>query len=122
MSISQRVAVIVVALFSLAFTRAPRLVHAMNPLMNRLLSTRLPGGPNAVLRVRGRIGGRLRSVPLSVLDLGDRILIQASDPRVEWAENLRAHGEVELSRSGRTDRLSAKELDPEAGGLLLFET
>ena len=121
MSISQRVGVFVVALFALAFTRAPRLVQAMNPLMNWLLSTRLPGGPNAVLHVRGRRSGRMRSVPVSVLELMDRLLIQASDPQVDWVRNLRAAGAAELTRAGRRDRLTATELDPDTAGRLLYD-
>jgi hypothetical protein len=50
MSISQRLGAVVVALVAVAFKRAPGLIRFFSPVMRRLLVTRLPVGPNALLR------------------------------------------------------------------------
>jgi hypothetical protein len=54
-SIRQRLGAVVVALFAIAFTRAPTVIRLFNPVMRRLLAARLPAGPNVLLT------GRIRS-------------------------------------------------------------
>jgi hypothetical protein len=111
MSVSQRIGAVVVALFAIAFTRAPTLIHLSNPVMRRLLTTRLPAGPNALLRVRGRRTGLPRTFPVAFLDLGERGPLQAASANVDWAHDLRAAGEA-MIRAGRAEMFEAIELDP----------
>jgi hypothetical protein len=60
-----------VALFAIAFTRAPTLIRLFNPVMRRFLVTGLPAGPNVLLTLRGRKTGLPRSFPVAFLDLGE---------------------------------------------------
>jgi deazaflavin-dependent oxidoreductase (nitroreductase family) len=121
MSLGQRLGAVVVALFALAFTRAPAVVRLFNPLMRRLLSSPLPAGPNVLLKVRGRKSGRVRSFPVAFLAIGDRGLLQAAARDDAWVHNLRAAGEAVVIRRGRAATFQATELDPETGGLRLHE-
>lgn len=102
-SITQRLGAIVVALFAVAFTRTPRLIRAFGPLVSRVIPTRLPVGPNVLLTVRGHRSGLPRTVPVSLLDLGDRYLLQAASADGSWVRNLRAAGEAVITRRGRSE-------------------
>jgi deazaflavin-dependent oxidoreductase (nitroreductase family) len=119
MSISQRLGAVVVALFAIAFTRAPTLVRLFDPVMRRLLVTRLPSGPNVLLKVRGRRTGRPRTFPVAFLDLGERALLQGASTGVDWVHNLRAAGEAVIVTGGHAETFKATELKPEAAGRLL---
>jgi deazaflavin-dependent oxidoreductase (nitroreductase family) len=119
MSINQRLGAVVVALFAIAFTRAPTLVRLLNPVMRRLLVTRLPAGPNVLLKVRGRKSGLPRTFPVAFLDLGERALLQAASTGDDWVHNLRAAGEAVIVGGRRAERFKATELDPETAGRLL---
>ena len=119
MSISQRLGTAMVALFAITFTRAPRLVRFANPMMRRLLVTRLPAGPNVLLEVRGRTSGLLRALPVAYLDLGDRSYVQGASGGVDWVRNLRAAGECVIVRAGRAESFEAAEHDAETAGRLL---
>jgi deazaflavin-dependent oxidoreductase (nitroreductase family) len=121
MSVRQRLGALVVALFAIAFTRGPGLIRLFNPLMGPLLASRLPAGPNGLLTVRGRKTGVPRTFPVSVLELGDRYLLQAAADEVSWARNLRASGEALLTKGRRKETLSATELSPEAAGRVLHD-
>lgn len=121
MSITQRLGAVVVAVFAVAFTRAPALIRAFGPLVSRVVPTRLPAGPNVLLTVRGHKSGLPRTVPVSLLDLGDRCLLQAASADVGWVRNLRAASEAVIASRGRSERLAAVELNPETAGHLLRE-
>lgn len=118
-SISQRLGAAVVALFAIAFTRGPALIRLFNPVMRRLLVTRLPAGPNVLLKVRGRRSGLTRTFPVAFLDLGDRGYVQAASGNVDWVHNLREAGQAVIIRRGRARTFEATALDPETGGRLL---
>jgi deazaflavin-dependent oxidoreductase (nitroreductase family) len=119
MSVTQRLGAVVVALFAIAFTRAPTLIRLFNPIMRRFLATRLPAGPNVLLKVRGRRSGLPRTFPVAFLDLGGRGYLQAASREVDWVHNLRADGEAVIIRRGRAETFDTSELDPEAAGRLL---
>jgi deazaflavin-dependent oxidoreductase (nitroreductase family) len=121
LSITQRLGAVVVALFAVAFTRAPRLIRRFNPVLKRYLVTRLPAGPNVLLTVPRRRSALPRTFPVALLDLGDRCLLQAASGEADWVRNLRASGEALVTRHGRTERFRATELDPGAAGRLLCD-
>ncbi len=121
MSVSQRLGAVVIAFFSVAFTRAPTLIRLFNPVMRRLLVTRLPAGPNVLLEVRGRRSCRPQTFPVAFLDIGDRGYLQAASQDVVWVHNLRAAKEALIVRGGRREAFEATELDPQAGGAVLRE-
>jgi deazaflavin-dependent oxidoreductase (nitroreductase family) len=78
-----------------------------NPLIEKL-------GMATTLTVRGRNSGEPRRVPVNVLELdGDRYLV-APRGNTEWVRNLRAAGEGQLERGGKSERFRAVELPDEA--------
>ena len=91
-------------------TTAPAFVRAANPLTRRLLALGLPAGPNVVLTVRGRTSGsrgrrRWRS------SSSKACVVIGAYGDVQWVRNLRAAGEGEILVGGRTETVSARELD-----------
>lgn len=80
------------------------------------LLTRLGWGARYrhVLVVRGRKTGRLYSTPVDAIEYGGSRWLVAGYGRPAWAANVRAAGEVTLSRGGRTVRYRATEVDAEA--------
>jgi deazaflavin-dependent oxidoreductase (nitroreductase family) len=119
MSISQRLGAVVVALFAIVFTRAPGLIRLWNPVAERLLVTRLPAGPNVLLKVRGRRSGLPRTAPIAFLDLGERSYIQGASGDVDWVHNLRSANECVIVRGGHAETFDVTDLDSETGGRLL---
>lgn len=68
-----------------------------------------------VMTVRGRHSGRDRSVPLDVMTVGAHRYLVAAYGVVGWVHNVRAAGEVSLTRAGRTIPYRADEIrGPEA--------
>src|SRR3989442_5098721 len=51
---------------------APIIVPLLNPIVRRLMGVGVPLGPNALLSVRGRKTGQLRTTPIAVVDIGGR--------------------------------------------------
>lgn len=118
--------VIGVAYFAVVFTRAPWLVRVLNPVFSRVLGAGLPGGPNALIGVRGRKSGVIRSFPASVMELGDRRYLQAAfgDVRhvrtslcspgaqreilAKWSNSRAAHGAPQAAYSRRPSRTGAR--------------
>jgi deazaflavin-dependent oxidoreductase (nitroreductase family) len=87
------------------FTRA-----VMNPLVAGLTRLGLPLAGSAVLGVRGRTSGEVRTTPVNPLRLdGERYLVAARG-HTQWVRNLRAAGEAELTVGRRTETVHATEL------------
>lgn len=77
------------------YLRPPWFVsRVMNPLL--MLFGRKP-----TLAVRGRRTGKVRVVPVNVLDLDGRRYLVSARGETEWVRNLRAAGEGELRQRGR---------------------
>jgi len=95
-----------------ASARAPRFVSLFNPLGRRLAAAGLMG-PNALLTVRGRTSGVLRTTPVAFVEVDGRRWIIATFGDVNWARNLRAAGEATVTVKRRTERVRAIELSPE---------
>jgi len=100
---------------------AGRFLRLVNPLARRLISRGLPtGAPNVLLTTRGRRSGRLRSVPLGLLELDGRRFVQASYGETGWVANLRAGAEATLTYPGRRAiPVQAVELTPDEAGAIL---
>ena len=63
-----------------------------------------------ILTVRGRRSGELRSVPVDVLEVDGSRWLVASYGTVNWVHNVRAAGEVTLSRAGTETAWLAEEV------------
>ena len=92
-------------------TTAPAFVRASNPVSRRLLRLGTPMGPNVLLTVRGRTSGLPRSAAVAVVELDGRRWVIGAYGDVQWVRNLRAAGLAEIRVRGRTEPVTARELD-----------
>ena len=74
-----------------------------------------------LLTVRGRKSGLPRTVPLAIIQRNGNRYVGAAFEMVDWARNLRAAGEAILTRERRSVTVSARELPPSEGALVLRE-
>src|SRR5215831_14181865 len=91
--------------------QVPRLVPILNSIAHRLLRLGPLMGPNALLGVRGRKSGQLRTTPVALVEVGGRRWTVGTFGNVNWVRNLRAAGEGTLTVGRRTERVRAVELD-----------
>jgi deazaflavin-dependent oxidoreductase (nitroreductase family) len=91
--------------------RAPRWVTLFNPISRRLLGAGVPLGPNALLTVPGRRSGVPRTTPLAIIDHSGRRWVWAPWGDSDWVKNLRAAGGGTLAIRGRSEPVTASELD-----------
>jgi deazaflavin-dependent oxidoreductase (nitroreductase family) len=97
-----------------------RLLRLLNPLVRRLISAGMPtGAPNVLLTVRGRRSGKPRTVPVGMIELDDRLFIQASYGEGGWVENLRVAGEATVTEHDRPVQVRAVELPPDEAATIL---
>jgi deazaflavin-dependent oxidoreductase (nitroreductase family) len=97
-------------------TRVPGFVGFFNPLARRLLGAGVPMGPNALITVRGRKSGLDRTTPVALVEIEGRRWVIGTFGETNWVRNLRASGEATLTVGRRSEKVSAIELSPEAGG------
>ncbi len=74
--------------------QVPSFVSVFSPLALRLIRRGVPLGPNALLTVRGRKSGLMRTNPVAVLARGGRRWVIGTFGEVNWVRNLRAAGEA----------------------------
>jgi deazaflavin-dependent oxidoreductase (nitroreductase family) len=100
---------------------AGRFLRLFNPLARQMISAGIPtGAPNVLLAVRGRRSGKLRTVPVAMLELDGAWFVQACFGETGWAANLRAAGEATVTRpGGGRVPVQAIELSPEEAGPVL---
>ena len=89
----------------------PRVVPIFNPIARRLLRLGPLMGPNALLSVRGRKSGQVRTTPVALVEVGGRRWTVGTFGNVNWVRNLRAAGEATLTVGRRAERVRAVELD-----------
>jgi deazaflavin-dependent oxidoreductase (nitroreductase family) len=82
----------------------------MNPLVAGLTRLGLPLAGSAVLGVRGRTSGEVRTTPVNPLTLDGRRYLVAARGHTQWVRNLRVAGEAELRGGRRTETVRAAEL------------
>jgi hypothetical protein len=76
------------------------LLRAINPLMRRVLSSRLGTRvPLGLLRITGRRTGRRYEIPVGVWPMDEGLVIFSDAP---WLQNLRGGASAELVLRGRT--------------------
>ncbi len=93
--------------------------RAANRLVRLLLKLGLMPGPTYLLTVSGRRTGRPISTPVTLVEEGGSRWLVAPYGDVAWVRNARAAGQITLSRGGRSETLSIRELAaPEAAPVL----
>jgi deazaflavin-dependent oxidoreductase (nitroreductase family) len=92
--------------------RAPWWVPLFNPLTKVLLAAGLPLGPNGLITIRGRKSGLPRTTPVAIIAASGRRWIWAPWGEVQWVRNLRTAGRAIITVRGRTEEVTATELDP----------
>jgi deazaflavin-dependent oxidoreductase (nitroreductase family) len=90
---------------------APPWVTFFGPFARFLLSAGIPLGPNALITIRGRKSGLLRTTPLAIIAVAGRRWIWAPWGEVQWVRNLRAAGRATIRVRGRAEEVTATELD-----------
>ena len=88
----------------------PAFVSIFNPIASRLLRIGTPLGPNALLTVRGRKSGQLRTTPVALVEVNGRRWVQSPFGDVNWVRNLRAAGEATITVNRRPESVEAIEL------------
>jgi deazaflavin-dependent oxidoreductase (nitroreductase family) len=101
---------------------APALVRLSNPLTRWLLRRGLPMGPNGLITVRGRSSGEPRTAPVAIAEIDGRRYVIGAYGEVHWVRNLRAAGEADLRLHGRTEHVTAAELDRPAATTFFGQT
>ena len=91
--------------------RPPGIVPLLNPVLRRLLAAGVPLGPNALLTVRGRRTGQLRTTPLAIIEVGDRRWVWSPWGETDWVRNLRAAGRATITVRRRTREIRVTELN-----------
>ncbi len=101
--------------------RIPFFVSLFNPIAGRLIRGGIPLGPNALLSVRGRKTGQLRTTGVAVVEVDGRRWVAGTFGEVNWTRNLRAAGEGILTQGRRQQRVQAAELNPEEAATFFRE-
>ncbi len=90
-------------------SRVPGFVPIFNPLARRLLGRGVPLGPNALLSVRGRKSGLIRTTPVALVEIGGRRWVIGTFGNTNWVRNLREAGEATISAGKKQEVVSARE-------------
>jgi len=93
--------------------RVPGFVPIFNPLASRLLRLGRLMGPNALLTVRGRKSGELRTTPVALVEVKGKRWVIGTFGDTNWVRNLRAAGEAVISVGRRRLQVQALELTQE---------
>ena len=90
--------------------QVPSFVPIFSPVALRLIRMGVPLGPNALLTVRGRISGVMRTNPVAVIAIGGRRWVVGTFGDVNWVRNLRAARAAVLTTGRRRVAVQAVEL------------
>jgi deazaflavin-dependent oxidoreductase (nitroreductase family) len=90
--------------------RVPSFVPIFNPIARRLMRLGVPLGPNALLSVRGRKTGLLRTTPVAIVKVNGGRWVIGTFGDTGWARNLRSAGEGTLTVGRRKEAVRATEL------------
>ena len=91
--------------------KAPSFVGLFNPVARRLLRLGPLLGPNALITIRGRKSGALRTTPIALVEIDGRRWVIGTFGDTNWVRNLRAAGSATLTVGRRSDEVKADELD-----------
>lgn len=84
--------------------------RAANAVFGTMTQLGIGAGYRRILTVRGRKTGQLRSTPVDVMDIAGYKWLVAPYGVSSWVRNVRAAGEVSLTRRQHTERYRAEEV------------
>ena len=90
----------------------PGVVSFFNPVAKRLLAAGVPLGFNGLITIRGRKSGLPRTTPVAILAVSGTRWVWCPWGDVHWVRNLRSAGRATISVRGRSEDVTATELDP----------
>ena len=91
--------------------QVPTRVRLFSPILKFLLVAGVPLGPNGLVTIRGRKSSLPRTTALAIIAVEGRRWVWAPWGEVQWVRNLRAAGRATIAVRGRTEEVSATELD-----------
>ena len=94
-------------------SHAPRLIRAPGGLVQRMLRSGLPLGPNTLITVKGRKSGEPRTQPLAVVKFRQQRWVIGTFGDTNWCRNMRANPEIEIGAGKRAEPAWARELTPD---------
>jgi deazaflavin-dependent oxidoreductase (nitroreductase family) len=90
----------------------PRRVLFFGAFLKFLMDAGIPLGFNKLVTIRGRKSGLPRTTPLAVIEVGGRRWVWSPWGESQWVRNLRAAGRATVAIRGRTEDVTATELNP----------
>src|SRR5437867_12347046 len=99
----------------------PAFVSIFNPIASRLLRIGTPLGPNALLTVRGRKSGQLRTSPVALVEMHGRRWVRCPFGDVNWVRNLRAAGGASITVTRRPVSVEAIDLPSAEPSCILLD-
>lgn len=94
-------------------------VRLSNFFIRNMLRAGIKIGAMALITVRGRKSGQLRTTPIVVGEADGSRWIVSPYGEVNWVRNLRAAGEATLTRGRRSERITATALSAEEAAPVL---
>jgi deazaflavin-dependent oxidoreductase (nitroreductase family) len=99
--------------------RLTRLDRVNNGLFRALITVGISPGGAALITVRGRRSGQPHTIPVNPIERDGQLWLVAPYGAVGWVRNLRAAGEVTLTRGRRAEHLHATEVGPQEAAPVL---
>ncbi len=93
--------------------------RAINMVMTAMVRAGLGSKSTYLLTTTGRKTRQQRTTPVILVETGGERWLVSPYGMVGWVHNVRATPEVSLRRGRRTERLRAREVDPETAGPVL---
>jgi deazaflavin-dependent oxidoreductase (nitroreductase family) len=99
--------------------RVTPMLRFVNRVMRLMIKLNIAPPHTYLLTVRGRKSGKPYSTPVTLVKEGDRRWLVAPYGEVGWVRNARVAGQVTLSRGGKAEIVSIRELGPQESAPIL---
>ena len=99
--------------------RVNGVVRTFNKIVGFAIRWNLAPKKMHLLTVKGRKSGKLYSTPVSLVLDGEKRYLVSPYGDISWVLNMRASGQVTISRGGQSETLGFTELDAETAAPIL---
>jgi deazaflavin-dependent oxidoreductase (nitroreductase family) len=100
---------------TMSTAKAPGFVGLFNPIARRLLKAGPLLGPNALITIRGRKSGVLRTTPIALVEIDGKRWVIGTFGETNWVQNLRTAGKATLTVGRKSEEVEATELSRTEG-------